>query len=1117
MISQRRTGSRTSLLQRRARTKGASSLRARLGIRNHVRSHSALSQLFSSHQGSDTGDRDSVLAPANTPAVDDTPSSQPEPASVRSHTSMYLDLQDNEKTDNMWTPRQRSRSQASPLPLNTFAAHWAATVGSYDLGRRQRSRISNSDDSVQTDPNDSSDRLFAPLSLPRAYTLDELDTNASLRGRQGWSRQTMGEAPFPLPRIMTMSSVTEKDGGDMETGIDDLPPMRLGREITNDLRRIELTFSNQPEEPQARRANPLKHLIKSRHNFRALVTYGGYLIPINVLLNVILLGRGWLQYNNPRADGESQTVNNPTGYLITSVISLVLIVSSGICFVMRCLEFDVMRTTMTSIIANFTNAALILASALIYEKRERPRHPDAHITGEFYSSYAGAAVALLNALFLLMDMLITPGFRYRGSGMSRQQRMLQFNIILIVVWIGIGGYAWSKIEGWDTPTAIMFCMVTVTTIGFGNKSPTKTYSRVLQLVYGPLGILMFGMMLLHTRNVIIQITRDKIDEAKREILGKRKKLEQDVTISHVKRRLAARPQARNWHDMFNDLAGRVLLPHRRRVRIGIPHWLRRRLDGSSSEDEADRDLELGIDHRLSDARGTDRTLSARDLDMQRTTSTAANKRASRVYRRKNKLPGDDPNAAPLPLGRSYTTASRLSQVREAISVPGFFERIRHRRKLKKAKGGGGGDGGGDPVDLIDDKPGSSSSGGGNSRRRRRRQEKESSDDGGDGTGDSEDSQEDEEKDTSLTGKQKQKKSKQKKKKFLSKLTRQLWAALILNFCFWLISAAIFYACESPHWSYFDAMYFCYVAFTTIGYGDIVPETTQGTIVFICLCFVAVALETFLVVSAIGFFSDLLARAMKQTQVQRRIEKRRRRLVAYEIRRHIKHPNYNPFGDGSEDRAVDIGFRRLRKFASSVRAMATGKMSFGQWISSQRNKRDPVKDDALTDGFIRHATGMDGFGPSEWQPPSPPASPVTDNGHTTSDDVQGMVQRAAEPMSTTSSSLGSHVQMPIPPLSRTIIVGEHEMQQVARPMSTGQIPVVCNIDEPLLPLDHMGRDMSVASDGLHIFPHNFDDTRPSRPSNLQQEISMHGAGSSPSIISTPREASPGSPTDAPSGS
>ncbi|ORX74528.1 hypothetical protein DL89DRAFT_18513 [Linderina pennispora] len=386
-------------------------------------------------------------------------------------------------------------------------------------------------------------------------------------------------------------------------------------------------------------------------------------------------------------------VNNPIGYLITSVISLILIVSSGICFVMRCLEFDVMRTTMTSIIANFTNAALILASALIYEKRERPRHPDAHITGEFYSSYAGAAVALLNALLLLMDMLITPGFRYRGSGMSRQQRMLQFNIILIVVWIGIGGYAWSKIEGWDTPTAIMFCMVTVTTIGFGNRSPTKTYSRILQLIYGPLGILMFGMMLLHTRNVIIQITRDKLDEAKREILGKRKKLEQGCHYQPCQ----APPGCSPTGLATGTTCSMIWLAACCCRTAAVCALAFRTGCADDSMGPAARMKPTGIwswawTIGFLDARGTDRTLNARDLDKQRTTSTAANKRASSVYRRKNKLPGDDPNAAPLPLGRSYTTASRLSQVREAISVPGFFERIRHRRKLKKSKGGSGGDG-----------------------------------------------------------------------------------------------------------------------------------------------------------------------------------------------------------------------------------------------------------------------------------------------------------------------------------------------------------------------------------------------------------------------------------------
>ncbi|KAJ2470007.1 Potassium channel [Coemansia sp. RSA 2322] len=495
-----------------------------------------------------------------------------------------------------------------------------------------------------------------------------------------------------LPHIVTMASAHDRGGGsnnNTEAGIDDLPPMRLGHEISNDLRNIQLTFSNQPP-ARERSANPLKHLIRSRHNFRALVTYGGYLFPINILLNVILLGRGWLAYPTVETDGNIHTVSNPVGYLATSVVSLVLIVCSGVCFILRCIEYDVVITTMTSIIANFVNAVLILAIAIMYLKNERPKHPGARLTGEYYCSYAGAMVALLNALLLLLDVLVTPGFRYRGSGMSRQQRLLQFNIIVVVVWIGIGGYVWSKIEDWDTITSVMFCMVSVTTIGFGNRSPTKVYSRVLILIYGPLGILMFGMMLLHTRNVIIQITKSKFSRAKRGLEARRKKIEQEATLHQVKRRLAAHPEQRSCKSV----------------------------------------------------------------------------------------------------------------------VVGFLG------------------------------------------------------------------------------------------------------------------------------------------------------------------------QTFLVVSAVSYFSDLLSRGLRRTRVQRRIEKRRRSLIAYEIRRHIKHPNYNPFSHGEEDRLVQEGITSLKRAMAHVVELFRGKRSLKNAFKRRHTADQRQRDEVLAEGFIRQATGLGGFGMTEWQPPSPPASPVT---------------------------------------------------------------------------------------------------------------------------------------------
>ncbi|KAJ1797266.1 Potassium channel [Coemansia sp. RSA 2399] len=830
------------------------------------------------------------------------------------------------------------------------------------------------------------------LWFKRAHTFsvgDHIDAGAGMhRVNSAKSHDTV----HTLPRILTMTSAREKDGGDMETGIDDLPALHFGREVTNDLRNIQLTFSvGQPKGNS--RANPLKNLIRSKHNFRALVTYGGYLIPINVLLNVILLGRGWLQFKALDASGNPVTVNNPVGYLITSIISLVLIVVSGLCFVLRCLEYDVLTTTMISIVSNFVNAVLILASAIMYLKNERPAHPDANLTGEYYCSYAGAAVALVNALLLLLDILFTPGFRYRGSGMSRQQRMLQFNIILIVVWIGIGGYVWSKIESWDTITSVMFCMVTVTTIGFGNISPTKTYSRALQFIYGPLGILMFGLMLLNTRNVIIQITRNKFKSAKRGFEAKRKKLEQDMTANQVGRRLAARPAKHSWHSAFTDFLGKIFLPRGDRRRIGIPNWLRRntdREDGNATSTNVD--LEGGVrkpyDDNDDDNDGSGMDINrisgdalATAIQSHQSWDTMPRRQQQQQHNQRMDIPEPQGHEAgyleatveapPHPVPRTYTATSRLSQAKAASSRPGVAGWMRRRIKFGRKRKQKASDGSQDD-DSDGDNNGDAD------------QFNETEDD--DGNNDQEKPTgfkrvlstasviHNKVKSTAHKGLAKAK-GRAKKKSGTRMITKQLWTALVLNLFFWCASAAIFYACESPDWSYFEALYFCYVAFTTIGYGDVVPKTTEGMIAFICLCFVAVALETFLVVSAVTFFSELLSGTMRQTRVQKRIEKRRRGLVAYEIRRHVKHPNYNPFGTGDEDRMVNVGMRKLKRSFVHVGEIFKGKRPVRDLFKLQRSADQKERDDQLTEGFIRHTTGVGGFAPNGWQVPSPLASPT----------------------------------------------------------------------------------------------------------------------------------------------
>ncbi|KAJ2848370.1 Potassium channel [Coemansia brasiliensis] len=870
------------------------------------------------------------------------------------------------------------RESETPAPLTAPTDQAAIPFNEFPFPLYDSEEISSSG-STTPSSSDSSPAI-ENLWLRRARTFSiqnqpEQDLQAPRLEQSSGSTHT-------LPRVLTVTSGREKEG---ETD-DDLPPMRFGREITNDLRNIQLTFSHEPEEKR-RSINPFKRLVRSKHNFRALVTYGGYLIPINILLNVILLGRGWLQYKEPNADGIRDTVSNPIGYLITSVISLVLIVISGVCFILRCLEFDVLLTTTLSIVANFVNAALILASAIMYLKNERPLHPDARLTGEYYSSYAGAAVALLDALLLLLDILVTPGFRYRGSGMSRPQRMLQFNVIVVVVWIGIGGYAWSKIESWDTITSIMFCMITITTIGFGNITTSKTYSRILQLIYGPLGILMFGLMLLNTRNVIIQITRSKFRTAKRDFAAKRRKIEQEMTAEHVKRRIAARPDRRSWHSVFTDMLGRLFLSHNQRVRIGIPRWLSNR----EEQGETERDLETGqpamslnspaYATESHDPPAINEHQNISFADPSRETSVPISDAANAHTEDAGN------NHAPHPMNRTYTSASRISQVQEILKQPGKLQNIRRRLGISKKHkegseyaNGGASDNGKGIISNTSDGYSSDSSSDANDMGLDVSQTIQP-----DAVGNSPNPGRLEKvKSVASNMREKVKAKAQGKRKPRKRgshdIAKQLWAALIINIGFWLMSSGIFYACErkSQNWNYFDAMWFCYVAFTTIGYGDYVPISTQGMVAFICLCFVAVGLETFLVVSSVSFFTDALNRALKRTRVQKRIARHRKSLAAYEIRRHIKHPNYNPFSANNDERMLRLGIRRFKRWLHHLGQLLRGERSLGRTFTRHRTKDQRERDERLTQGFIQHTTGMGGFAASSWQPPSPHQSFVSEH-------------------------------------------------------------------------------------------------------------------------------------------
>lgn len=83
-------------------------------------------------------------------------------------------------------------------------------------------------------------------------------------------------------------------------------------------------------------------------------------------------------------------------------------------------------------------------------------------------------------------------------------------------------------------------------------------------------------------------------------------------------------------------------------------------------------------------------------------------------------------------------------------------------------------------------------------------------------------------------------------------TRRKWMALgvssLVWLVFWMVGAVVFMQAEKPYqdWTYFQAFYFCFIAYTTIGYGDFTPVSNAGRSFFVFWSLMALPTITVLI-------------------------------------------------------------------------------------------------------------------------------------------------------------------------------------------------------------------------------------------------------------------------------
>ncbi|KAH6957606.1 hypothetical protein BKA56DRAFT_602155 [Ilyonectria sp. MPI-CAGE-AT-0026] len=95
-----------------------------------------------------------------------------------------------------------------------------------------------------------------------------------------------------------------------------------------------------------------------------------------------------------------------------------------------------------------------------------------------------------------------------------------------------------------------------------------------------------------------------------------------------------------------------------------------------------------------------------------------------------------------------------------------------------------------------------------------------------------------------------------------------WVAMAIStiswLVLWLVGAAVFEKAENPYqgWSYFDSFYFCFEAWTTIGYGDLAPISNAGRSFYVFWSLLALPTMTVLISHA----SDTVVRLIRNSTI-----------------------------------------------------------------------------------------------------------------------------------------------------------------------------------------------------------------------------------------------------------
>ncbi|KAJ1984720.1 Potassium channel [Dimargaris verticillata] len=541
-------------------------------------------------------------------------------------------------------------------------------------------------------------------------------------------------------------------------------------------------------------AAPLKPDLLLTEKLRLIPIFVGLIFPLVLLVNVLPITGAWVKGTTDSASG-----NPPTDTLYAgngaiqglSIVALVLSFVSMAAFFFRCVEMRLALFTLIGIVFATASGLCQLASGPVFLVLHS-HDPRAALTMQIYSSFVAASASFLVAGLLFYDWKTTENFRFRGSGLTDRQRVLFIVSLLFISWAVAGGMMFSRLEHWNLVAGIHFCVVTMTTTGFGNLVPTHTVSKALTFPFGLVGILLFGFSVNAIHTVFIEVIENRLNAEIERIYHNRRQYRQRLRRD-AKRLLMGHQFLYTWVDPNDAFPNNI--PS---ASTAASHYTS---ELSRSYHLAPSPIVRGLRER-----GWSRSLRS-------------------LKPRVSMAEGAGPNTAKYAYSQ-YSPQETVNNSSEPAAVGHGLFQYRRRFTRKQFLG-------------YFRKP-------------------------TDQTAKADRSHEASDPDPLSLGAQ----LKTIERRSRHQLWYQFGYALACWLTFWAIGAAMF----SPTMdiSYFNALYFCFVAFTTIGFGDYYPNNQVSQLLYVVYALVGIATITYFISTLTTIWRRVLRTHIKQVEVRRRL-------------------------------------------------------------------------------------------------------------------------------------------------------------------------------------------------------------------------------------------------------